>query len=155
MKNRKGKVCVALLGACLAVTGCSTVRHDGSKAKLGDGYITTPAGEMSVGDAASAAAKLANLAAKVDPRAAMAASLLQNIGGGADENAVPKGWVVVWDHYLDGARIDPTRIQSVPRLSPESGVVITVTNGAAVNPPAGVADDDVGALLEQIGGLPK
>lgn len=112
----------------LALMGCTATRPNGTKARLGDGYVTTSLGEMSVGDAAASAAKLAELAGGVSPEAKVAAMLLRGIGGGdKDESGVPTGWIVAWDHYLDGRQIDPTRIQSVPKLVPESGIVITVT----------------------------
>lgn len=151
MKNRKGKLYMALMGACLAVCGgCTATRPNGSKARLGDGYITTPVGEMTVGDAAAGAAKLAELAGGVSPEARVAAMLLRGIGGGEkDETGVPTGWVVAWDHYLDGRQIDPTRIQSVPKLVPESGIVITVTGAppaeveAPASPPSSPATDPI------------
>lgn len=75
----------------------------------------------------------------------LASSLL---GGGkaAEGQQVPAGYAIVYDHYLDGVKVDPARIVSSPRLVATNGaaviVVPTPPQPAVTNAPVVVTDGD-------------
>jgi hypothetical protein len=76
----------------------------------------------------------------------LASSLLGGGGKATEGQQVPAGYAIVYDHYLDGVKVDPARIVSSPRLVATNGaaviVVPTPPQPAVTNAPVVVTDGD-------------
>lgn len=88
--------------------GCTSIRPDGSKARLGDGAITTKFGEIELGDLLDTIQPVLESASQYDPNIALAARL---IGSRSTKNEDPKGSTKTARWLYDGAKIDPALLE--------------------------------------------
>lgn len=99
----KRQMTLAALVCIIAVTGCSSIQY-------GDGKVGTIPLDPLVQQAAKLAdSKLPGIGAKILSYASTAKA-----------PRVPPGYAIEWDAFLDGVKIDMTKIVTVPRLVPAS-----------------------------------
>lgn len=120
------------LVACVALTGCGTIRY-------GDGKL----GSLSLRPAFDAVADA------VDKQAPGRGAMIRDYYEQSQVDRVPEGYEILWTSYLDGKQIDETRIKRIPDLVAKSGSPVEVIETPADAEPVGDETEDG---LRAIGG---
>lgn len=108
--TRAALIAITIAAVIGIAAGCASTRPDGSKARLGDGVLTTKLGEVPLGDLLDKLAPILEVAGHSDPNIALASRL---IAGRSGKDVGPEGATKTSVMRYNGEPIDPALLELV------------------------------------------